>query len=39
VFKNGVLRKIFGPKSEEVVGTGEDCIMRSFMIDTVQQTL
>ena len=39
VFKNGVLRKIFGHKREEVAGTGENCIMRSFMIDTLQQTL
>jgi hypothetical protein len=39
VFKNGVLRKILGPKREEVVGTGENCIMRSFMIGTVQHTL
>jgi len=39
VFKNRMLRKIFGPKREEIAGTGENCIMRSFMIGTVQQTL
>jgi len=30
VFENRVLRRIFGPKMEEVAGGGEDCIMRSF---------
>jgi hypothetical protein len=34
-----VLGKIFGAKRKEVAGTGENCIMRSFMIGTVQQTL
>ena len=31
VFRNKVLRKIFGPKGEEVTGAGEKCIMRSFI--------
>jgi hypothetical protein len=31
LFENRVLRRIFGPKREEVVGGGEDCIMRSFI--------
>jgi hypothetical protein len=39
VFKNGLLRKIFGSEWEEVAGTGENCIMSSIMIGTVQQTL
>jgi len=34
VFKNRVLRKILGPK-----GTGENCVMRSFMICTQHQIL
>jgi hypothetical protein len=36
VFKNRVLRKIFGPKRDEVTGDGEDYIMRSFMMCTHQ---
>jgi hypothetical protein len=35
VFKNRVLRKIFGPKRDEV--TGEDYITRSFMLCIPQQ--
>jgi hypothetical protein len=27
VFKNTVLRKIFGSKRDEVIGSGEDCVM------------
>jgi len=34
VFENRVLRTIFGPKSDEVTGSGEDYIMRSLMICT-----
>jgi len=30
VFKNTVLRKIFGPKKDEVTGSGEDCIMKFY---------
>jgi hypothetical protein len=37
VFENRVLRRIFGPKTDEV--TGENCIMRSFMICTLRQVL
>jgi hypothetical protein len=33
VFENMVLRRIFGPKRDEV--TGENCIMRSTMICTL----
>ena len=29
VFKNRVLRKVFGPKRDEVTGNGESCITRS----------
>jgi hypothetical protein len=31
VFENRVLRRIFGPKRDEVTGSGENFIMRSFM--------
>jgi hypothetical protein len=31
VFENRVLRRIFGPKRDEVQETGENCIMRSFI--------
>jgi hypothetical protein len=33
-FENRVLRRIFGPKRDEVTGKGENYIMRSFMICT-----
>jgi hypothetical protein len=29
VFENRVLRRIFGPRRDEVTGNGEDYIMRS----------
>jgi len=32
VFEYRVLRKIFGPGREQVIGDGEDCTIRSFMI-------
>jgi len=32
VFENRVLRRIFGPKSNEVTGSVENYIMRSLMI-------
>jgi hypothetical protein len=32
VFVNRVLRRIFGPKRDEVKGNGENYIMRSLMI-------
>jgi hypothetical protein len=35
VFANRVLRKIFGPKMDEV--TGENCITKSFVICTLRQ--
>jgi hypothetical protein len=31
-FENRVLRRVFGPKRDEVTGNGENYIMRSFMI-------
>jgi hypothetical protein len=39
VFENRVLRRIFGPKREEVTGNGENFIMRSFMICTPHPVL
>jgi hypothetical protein len=35
VFENRVLRRIFGPKRDEVTEDGENCIMRSFVICTL----
>jgi hypothetical protein len=35
VFENRVLRRIFGPKRDEV--TGENCITRNFVICTLRQ--
>jgi hypothetical protein len=32
VSENRVLKRIFGPKMEEVTETGENCIMRSFIL-------
>jgi hypothetical protein len=37
VFENRVLRRIFGPKRDEVTGDGEDCIMRSFITRTLRK--
>jgi hypothetical protein len=37
VFKDRVLRKIFGPKRDEVQASGEDYIMRTFMMYTPHQ--
>jgi hypothetical protein len=34
VFQNRVVRRIFGPKRNEVKGSGENYIMRSLMIFT-----
>jgi hypothetical protein len=39
VFKNRVLRRIFGPKSDEVAGEWRNCIMRSFRICALRQVL
>jgi hypothetical protein len=36
VFENRVLRRIFGPKRDEVMEVGENCIMRSFITCTVR---
>jgi hypothetical protein len=32
VYENGVLRKVFGPKREDVKVSGENYIMKSLMI-------
>jgi hypothetical protein len=37
VFENRVLRRIFGPKRDEVTGEWRNCITRSFMICTPRQ--
>jgi hypothetical protein len=34
-----VLRRIFGPKGKENEGTGENCIMRSFLNCRLHQML
>jgi hypothetical protein len=34
VLENGVWRRIFGPKRDEVMGSGENFIMRSKIIGT-----
>jgi hypothetical protein len=39
VFEDMVLRTIFGPKRDEVTGSGEDYIMRSLMICTPHSIL
>ena len=39
VFKNRVLRGIFGPKRDEVTGNGENYIMRNLMICTAPSIL
>jgi hypothetical protein len=37
VFENRALRRILGPKRDEVIGVGENCVMRSFMTRTLCQ--
>jgi hypothetical protein len=37
VFENRVLRRISGPKRDEVTGEWIMCIMRSFVICTLRQ--
>jgi hypothetical protein len=32
-----VLRRIFGPKRDEMIRVGEKCIMRSFVTCTLRQ--
>jgi hypothetical protein len=39
MFENKVLMRIFGPKRDEVRGSGENCIMRSLMVCTVHPIL
>jgi hypothetical protein len=39
VFENRVLRKIFGPKNDEVKGNGEDYFTSSFVICTSSHLL
>ena len=34
VFENRVLRRVFGPKRDEVTGNGENYIMRSLVTST-----
>jgi len=34
VFENRVLRRILGPKRDEITGSGEKYIMRSLIIST-----
>jgi hypothetical protein len=39
VFENGVLRRVFGLKREEVAGGWRNCIMRSFITCMLHQIL
>jgi len=39
VSENRVLRRIFGPKRDELTGSGKNYIMRSFMICTPHSIL
>jgi len=39
VFENRVLRRIFGPKRDEVTGTWKNYIIRTLMICTAHQIL
>jgi hypothetical protein len=39
VFENRVLRRIFGPKRDEVTGGWRNCIMRSCMVCTLRPVL
>ena len=39
VLENRPLRRIFGPKRDEIKGSGENYIMRSLMICAAHQTL
>jgi hypothetical protein len=39
VFENRVLKIIFGPKIDEVTGSGENFVLRSFMIGTPNRLL
>jgi hypothetical protein len=37
--ENRILRRIFGPKRDEIIWAGENCIIRSFIICTPHQIL
>jgi hypothetical protein len=39
VFENRVLRRIFGPKMDEVTGSGKNYIVRNLIIGTPHQIL
>ena len=39
VFENRVLRRVFGPKRDEVTGNGENYIMKSIVICTPYRIL
>jgi hypothetical protein len=39
MFENRVLRRIFGPKRDEVTGSGENFIMSGLMICTAHPLL
>jgi hypothetical protein len=39
VFENKVLRRIFGPRRDEITGNGGDCITMSYMICTPRPIL
>jgi hypothetical protein len=39
VFEDKVLRRMFGPKRDEVQGSGENYIIRGLMICTAHQIL
>jgi hypothetical protein len=39
MFEKRVLRRIFGPKTDKVQGSGENCIMRSLMTCTPHPVL
>jgi hypothetical protein len=39
VFENRVLRRIFGLKRDEVMGEGENCIMRNSTVCTPRHIL
>jgi len=39
LFENRVLRRIFGPKRDKIMGNRENSIIRSFMFSTPHQIL
>jgi hypothetical protein len=39
MFESKVLRRIFGPKRDEVKGSGEEYVTRSLMVCTLHLTL